>query len=366
MVWCRLQAIRCWGHAALSGRLVSSVRPGGAPMTEPADLVLVTGANGFVGSHLVEALLARGCRVRCMVRRTSDLAFIQHLPVEWAHADLCDGDGLRAAVRGTDAVCHLAALTRTLDEETCLRVNAHGAEALARACLEANPGPTRFLFVSSVAAAGPSDGPGDLMDESRPPRPVTWYGKSKLAAERALQGAAGEADGRLPLTIVRPVAVYGPRDRDFRAYFRAIKLRLNLQLGQSERYVSLIYVRDLVDLLVRALEQEQAVGQTYFGCGSLSTYAEFAGTIARALDRRPVRINVPLAALGPLAAVSKVQGRLTGRPPLLNDQRLIDVRQRSWLYSGDKARRELGFEARYDLATGVRETAEWYRREGWL
>jgi nucleoside-diphosphate-sugar epimerase len=160
--------------------------------------------------------------------------------------------------------------------------------------------------------------------------------------------------------------VYGPRDRDFYAYFRAINLRLNLQLGQGERHISLIHVRDLVDLLVRALEQEAAVGQTYFGCGPASTYAGLAETIARALDRRPVRINVPLAALGPLAAVSRVQGRLTGRPALLNDQRLVDVRQRSWLYSGDKARRELGFVAQYDLEAGVRETAEWYRREGWL
>jgi dihydroflavonol-4-reductase len=338
----------------------------GGSVTEPGGLVLVTGANGFVGSHLVEALLARGYRVRCMVRRTSDLSFVRHLPVEWAYADLCDGEGLRAAVQGAAAVCHCAALTRALDEETFLRVNAQGAEALARACLEANPRPRRFLFVSSMAATGPSDGPGDVIDESRPPRPVTWYGKSKLAAEQALWAVAGEGAGRLLLTIVRPAAVYGPRDRDFHAYFRLIKLRLNLQLGQGERHLSLIYVCDLADLLVRALEQEEAAGQTYFGCGPASTYAGLADTIARVLDKRPVRITVPLAVLGPMAAVSRVKGRLAGRPTLLNDQRLIDLRQRSWLCSGDKARQELGFEARYGLETGVRETVEWYRREGWL
>jgi len=335
-------------------------------MAEPGDLVLVTGANGFIGSHLTEALLARGYRVRCMVRRTSDLSFIRHLPVEWTYADLDGGEGLGTAVEGVDAVCHCAALTRALDEETLVRVNVRGVEALAQACLKANPRLRRLLFVSSVAAVGPSDGPGDAVDELRPPRPVTWYGKSKLAAEQALQAAAGAEDGRLPVVIVRPAAVYGPRDKDFRAYFRAIKLCLNLQLGRTERYVSLIYVRDLVDLLLRALEQEQAAGQTYIGCGPASSYAELAGTIARVLDRRAVRVNVPLAVLGPLAAVSKVKGQMTGRPALLNDQRLVDVRQRSWLYSGDKARRELGFVAQYDLEAGVRETAEWYRREGWL
>jgi len=112
-------------------------------------------------------------------------------------------------------VCHLAALTRTLDEETCLRVNAHGGRG-AGAGLPGGQSRADALPVRVQRGGCRTVGrPGDLMDESRPPRPVTWYGKSKLAAERALQAAAGEADGRLPLTIVRPVAVYGPRDRDF-------------------------------------------------------------------------------------------------------------------------------------------------------
>jgi len=132
---------------------------------------------------------------------------------------------------------------------------------------EGQSGLKRFLFVSSVAAAGPSDGPADVVDESRPPRPLTWYGKSKLAAEKALRAVADEGDGQLPLTIVRPAAVYGPRDKDFRAYFSPDQAAPERATGAGERHVSLIYVRDLVDLLVRALEQEEAVGQTYFGCG---------------------------------------------------------------------------------------------------
>jgi nucleoside-diphosphate-sugar epimerase len=342
------------------------LRADGATVTEPADLVLVTGANGFIGSHLVEALLARGYRVRCMVRSTSHLAFIQHLPVEWVYADIRDAEALHAAVQGVDAVCHCAALTRALDEETFLQANTRGAEALARACLVANPRLRRFLFISSQTATGPSEGPGDFVSESQPLRPVTWYGKSKAAAEQALLALAGEGEGRLPLTIVRPSAVYGPRDKDFLTYFRLVKLGLNLQLGRDERSVSLIYVGDLVDLLLLALEREQALGQTYFGCGPASTYAGLAEMIARVLGKRPLRINIPLVLLSPLAVLSRAQGRLTGRPALLNDQRLIDLRQRSWLCSGEKARQELGFEARHDLEAGVRETARWYRQERWL
>jgi dihydroflavonol-4-reductase len=331
-------------------------------LAEPGNLILVTGANGFVGSHLVEALLARGYRVRSMVRRTSDLTFIRHLPVEWAYADVQDVEGLHQACQGVDAVCHCAALTRALDEETFHRVNGQGPELLARACLDVKPSVERFLFVSSQAAAGPSYTAGVPVDESDTPYPITWYGKSKWTAEQSLLAMAG----RLPLTIVRPAAVYGPRDRDFFAYFDLVKRGLNVQLGKGERWISLIYVDDLVRLLLLALESDTAVGQTYFACAQAYTYAQFSEAIAKALDKRTLRITLPEAVLTPMAQWARVQGRLTGRPALLNDQRILDMRQRYWLCSGEKARQELGFVPEYDLERAIQETADWYRETGWL
>jgi nucleoside-diphosphate-sugar epimerase len=331
-------------------------------------LVLVTGANGFVGSHLTEALLARGYRVRCMVRQSSDLGYIHDLPVEWAYADVRDEDGLDRACQGVDAVCHCAAMTRALDQETFLRVNAHGTEALARAAVKANPDLRRFLFVSSHSAAGPSREAGDYVDESRPPQPQNWYGKSKWAAEQALLPMASEQrlSGRLPLTIVRPAAVFGPRDRDFFAYFDLVRRGLELRLGPSERSVSLVYVHDLVELIVLALENRAAVGQTYFGCGSAHTYAEFTSAIARALNKKTVRITLPVAVLAPIGMEAQLQEWLTHRPALLNKQRILDMRQPYWLCTGEKARQELGFIPRYDLETAVRETAHWYQENGWF
>lgn len=324
--------------------------------------VLVTGANGFVGSHLVEALLARGNRVRCMVRRSSDRRFIEHLPVEWAYADVQDEAGLRQACAGVDAICHCAALTRALDRETFLRVNAEGTATLARISAEVNPGLRRFLFLSSHAGAGPSRSATDFLDESTPPRPVTWYGQSKWAAEQALH----EMDGRLPWTIVRPTAVFGPRDRDFFAYFDLIQRGLNLQLGQTERWVSLIYVRDLVAMILLALEHEAAVGQTYFACGPAISHSELSAAIAWALGKRPLRITLPVGVLAPIAAWARVQGRLTGKAALLNDQRAIDLRQPYWLCSGEKARHELGFEEHTNLDAAMQETARWYLDHDWL
>jgi len=334
----------------------------GLEKSDRAPLVLVTGANGFVGSHLTEALLAKSYRVRCMVRRTSDLTFVRHLPVELAYADVRDAEGLDQACQGVDAVCHCAALTRALDQETFLRVNAQGTEALARAAARTNPALKRFLFVSSQAAAGPSRGADDFVDESRPLQPLDWYGVSKRAAEQALRNM----DGHLPLTIIRPSAVFGPRDRDFFAYFGLVKWGLRLELGRHERRLSLVYVHDLVELILLALESEAAVGQTYFGCGQAHSYAEFSEAIARSLDKRTLRIIVPVAVLTFISLGARLQERVTGRPALLNEQRVLNMRQPHWLCSGEKARRELGFTARFDLETAVHETATWYRENGWL
>jgi nucleoside-diphosphate-sugar epimerase len=331
-------------------------------VSERKPLVLVTGANGFIGSHLTEALLARGYRVRCMVRPTSDVGYIQHLPVEWAQADLDKPEQLRAACQDVDMACHCAALTRALDQETFLRINAGGTEALARAAFEANPGLQRFLYISSQTAAGCAEGPDDFFDESRTPRPLDWYGKSKWAAEQALHAL----DGQLPVTIVRPTVVFGPRDRDVFTYFELVNRHLELSLGRDERWVSLIYVRDLVDLIVLALESEAAVGETYFASGWATTYTEVGRILARVMDKWTLRVTVPLVALEPIVLWAKVQERLTGKPALLNEQRVLNMRQPYLICSGEKARRELGFDPRYDLKTAIEETATWYRKSDWL
>ncbi|MBN1658762.1 MAG: NAD-dependent epimerase/dehydratase family protein [Anaerolineae bacterium] len=326
--------------------------------------VLVTGANGFVGSHLVEALLGAGHEVRAMVRCTSDLSFIEHLPIELAYADVRDEASLPAACRGVAAVVHCGALTRARDEATFFRVNAEGAATLARVAGQENPHLAHFLFVSSQAAVGPSRGAADLIDEVREPHPVTWYGQSKWAAEQALHTLAREQG--LPLTIVRPSAVFGPRDRDFWAQFRLIDRGLDLQIGHGPHKVSLIYVADLVAVLLRALEQPVASGRTYFASSLVAAHEELAAAISFALGKQPLRIRLPQATLGILDLYARLATRFSGQTPLLNEQRLIDLRQPYWLCSADRARRELGFEAAYRLDAAVQETADWYRGQGWL
>ncbi len=324
--------------------------------------VLVTGANGFVGSHLVEALLAAGYRVRCLVRRTSDLTFIRDLPVEWAYGDVARGEGLEAACDGVDAVCHFAGATKARDRETYFRVNAEGTRHLLAACERAAPQMRRFIYASSIAAAGPSPD-NHPIDESFPPQPLTHYGRSKLQGEQFCH----EYANRLPVVILRPSAVYGPRERDIYFYFQMVNRGVKLLPGSGGPRLSFIFVHDLVSLVLRVLEDDRAVGQTYFVAGGQDCdLQEVSDFVAAALSKRTVRIVLPGWLLPLFAALAGLPARLTGQPALLNDQKLIELRQRYWTCSAEKARRELGFEAQYSLETGVRLTAQWYRENGWL
>jgi len=315
-----------------------------------------------VGSHLVEALLAQGYQVRCLVRPTSDVSFIAGLPVDLAYGDLGGATGLEEACRDVLAVFHLAGATRALDAQTLFEVNEQGTATLLEVCGRASPDLKRFVYLSSLAAGGPSTGTMPI-DETWPERPVSVYGASKLAGEERVRAYAG----RLPVVILRPAPVYGPRDRDILTYFRLVGRGLSLVPGGKPRRVSLIYVSDVVQLALRVLEDDRSVGQTYFACdGKAHDLDAVLECIALVLGRRTVRAAVPMRMLEGIAALGAASARLLKRPILLNRDKLREMRHPCWLCDSSKAQRELGFAALVDLHSGIARTAEWYRQEGWL
>jgi nucleoside-diphosphate-sugar epimerase len=325
-------------------------------------LILVTGGNGFVGSHLVEGLLAQGHQVRCLLRPTSDLSFIASLPLEHVWGALDDVESLERACRGVDAVYHLAGATKAPDAATYFRVNEQGTRSLLEACWRVNPGVRRFVYCSSLAAAGPADSSTPI-DETCPPHPVSHYGRSKLAGEEAVRAYAG----RLPVVILRPAPVYGPRERDILTYFRLVQRGLKLLPGRGAHQVCMIHVSDLVRLALRVLEDERVVGQTYFACdGEAHDLEAVLDAVGAALGKRTLRVVIPIPLLEVFAALGGIWARLSKRPVLLNDQKLQEMKQRYWLCDVSKARRELGFVPQVDLQTGMALTARWYREQGWL
>jgi len=320
--------------------------------------VLVTGATGFIGSHLVERLVALGASVRCLVRRTSRLGALPH-GVELACGELAAAEGLEAAVRGVALVFHVAGVTKALRAEEFYRGNARATENLLRALGEDC---RRLVHVSSLAAVGPSPDRRPLSEDA-PPRPITYYGRSKLEAERAV--LASPLAGRA--VIVRPPVVYGPRDTDVLEVFRLIARGWMPSVGDADAAFSVIYVADLVDGLLAAAACEQAAGRTYFmACEQTVTWRGFGEAAGRVLGRRPRTIVVPWPLASAAALVWEWAARLSGRAAIISREKIREARCRGWVCDVLRARRELGFTARTSLEDGIERTVAWYREAGWL
>ncbi|HYR52048.1 MAG TPA: NAD-dependent epimerase/dehydratase family protein [Candidatus Dormibacteraeota bacterium] len=328
-------------------------------MTAP--LALVTGASGFVGSHVVDELLRRGARVRCLLRSTSSRRWLEGKPVEIAEGDVCHPEGLDAAVAGADWIVHAAGLTRAKDAAEFHRANVLGTELILGAALGTSPAPRRFLYISSQAAAGPSWN-GTPVTEDLEPRPVSTYGSTKLQGETLVMRAAD----RISVTAIRPPVVYGPREKEFLRYFRTVKCHIRPRLPGTRRF-SLVYAVDLARAVWEALTQDRAVGKVYFvGGPDLVSYDETGDEIARALGTWAVPVFLPGFVLHAGGLAGELAGALTRRPPFLSREKIREITTGDWILSSQRIRSELGWSPATSLEQGLRETARWYREAGWV
>lgn len=325
-------------------------------------LALVTGGQGFVGSHLCARLIAEGHRVRVLARPSSRLDNLAGLDVDVVRADITEAAGLAAAVAGCDVVFHVAAVLKGLREQDLFRVNAEGTRNVAAACIAAAPPPARFVYVSSVAAAGPSPGGRAPLTEDMPPRPVTWYGRSKLAGEDAVRAMAG-----LEWTIVRPPIVFGPRERDVLDYFRIARRGWLPVVGRSDRFYSLIYAENLAEGLVRVATSGTSAREIYYLTGAeIVSWAELGRLIAAALGVAGRVLRIPESVASAAGRLADVLARARRRPAIFSSQKVLEMRAPAWVCSAAKAERDLGWRAATPLADALASTASWYREHGWL
>ncbi len=324
--------------------------------------VLVTGATGFVGSHLVERLVAEGCRVRCLVRRTSSLAWLPTDAVELSYGEVAQDAGLREAVAGVGVVFHVAGVTKALQPSQYYLGNAQGTANLLRALEQSGPPGVRFVHVSSLAAVGPSPD-GAPVTEDTPPRPLTHYGRSKLAAEQILMRSPVAANA----VIVRPPVVYGPRDTDVLKMFQAARRGLLLRIGGREAFASIIHVHDLVEGLLAAVRSAQGQARAYFLANAEAvSWSEFATVAAERMGRRLRAVPIPWLAAWGAGLLAEMASRLRGKPSIISREKIREAHCRYWTCDASRARRELGFTAKKTLREGVAETLDWYTIVGWL
>jgi nucleoside-diphosphate-sugar epimerase len=318
----------------------------------------VTGGTGFVGAHLVQALRARGDQVTCLVRNAAKAHALGWTDVRLVRGDLDDAAALREGCADAEVIYHVAGRISARDLDEFMRANRDGTANVLEAAAQGSR--KRFVLVSSLAAAGPTV-PGTPIDEARPPSPVTPYGHSKLAAERLVRAMAGS------WTIVRPPTVYGEWDREVLKVFKLARTGLAPVFGDGSQELSVIYAGDLAAALVAAATAPAAANRVYYAAHPVvTTSRELVRAIGRAVGRQPRIVPLPgPIARGLLWTIGSI-AHLAGRATLLSGDKAAEFLAPAWTCRSDALARDAAWRAETDLETGLRRTADWYRREGWL
>lgn len=326
--------------------------------------ILLTGASGFLGSHIAEQLDRQGAEVRALVRPTSDTRFLEGLEhVTLRSGAMDDKDSLLAATEGVDGIIHAAGLVKASVPADFYRTNEQGTANLLDAAKRNAPDLKRFVLVSSLAVMGPSED-GRPVSSGASPDPVTHYGRSKLAAEQVARAEVHT----LPITILRPPMIYGPRDRELLPFFKSVKLGVLPLTGLPSSRLSAIYAADCAAACIKALAAEVPSGSTYFvEDGGLETLGGLIAHIENALDRRAwLRIPVPRFLMYGAALGSELYGKITRRAVMLTRDKLNELLAPHWVCDSMEAQAALGWKPRISFGEGARITGAWYRREGWL
>lgn len=336
--------------------------------------VFVTGATGFIGTHLVGQLLNQGHEVRCLVRPNSAAKHLPRSGIERVAGTLDDPATYRSALAGCETVFHLGGLVAATRPADLFRVNGTATARLADACA-AEPIPPRIVYVSSLAAAGPPLADRAFRDESDPPTPISVYGESKRAGEIALQQRAS----RLPVTIVRPGIVFGERDPKVAAIFKAIaRTGLHFVVGFQTPRLSLIHVDDLLQLLFSAASDGETIDGNgdggysqrgyYLACDDREhpTYWQFGRRVAGALDRGVVVWPLWRWVGRTVGAAAEYLPTADGNASALSRDKIREATAWSWACSSGKARSQLAFAPALPLDDRLRQTADWLRSNGGL
>ena len=326
-------------------------------------LVLVTGGSGFLGSWVAEVLTQRGHEVRALVRRTSNTTFLESLAnVKLAYGSVEDASSVDAAMKGVDAVVHAAGLVKARSAAEFHEVNVQGTVNLLDAAEKHAPGLKRFVHVSSLEASGPS--------KDRKPVPVTQeepctsYGRSKLAAERAVLARKD----RLPVIVLRPAAIYGARDHEILDAFKSVSRGLLPMIAGGTALYTFVHGSDCAAACVKAIEADVPSGGVYFvddGAQPI-TQKVFLGMVEEAVGKKALlRVSLPKGLLKGVSMGVQAFGKATNKAVMLTPEKANMLLQ-DLICESSATRKDLGWEPKVSLKDGLRATAKWYRENGWL
>lgn len=325
--------------------------------------ILITGASGFIGGFLVEEALQRGWEVTAALRPTSDRAWLQDTRIRFLELNFRSEAGLQEKLKGTghfDYVIHNAGSTAQPTREGYFEANFENTKRFVEVLRSSGQGIDKFLYVSSLAAIGPTKYDQTLTPEQAP-NPVTFYGESKLAAEQYLASL-----NDFSWNAVRPTAVFGPREKGL---FLAIKLAAQgwgFLLGNKPQQLSFIYVKDLVQLMFAALENGHSGKRYLVTDGKAYANTDLGKSVETVTGKRTVQLKIPIPIVRTVAGISELAGRIRGEMPPLNREKLPELMAESWLCDMTETFGDLQFQPQYDLYSGMEETVQWYKSNRWL
>jgi len=326
------------------------------------EIAVVTGANGFVGSHLVDNLLSKGLMVRCIVRKSSNLKWLDGKNLEIFDSGLFDKDGLRKAFKDANYIFHVAGVVKSKKKEGYFRGNVETTRNLLEVALENKSTIKRILIVSSQTVSGPST-QGNPVNEESVCNPITTYGKSKLEEERLVLSYKD----KLPITICRAPAVYGERDTEIFIYFQTFSKGLTTTIGFNKKELSLIHAVDLVEGFYLAAMSEKAKDKIYFiGSEKYYTWQEINSITSKVLNKKPIILKVPHFLVYTIASFAQIFAMFSSKPATLNLEKAKDITQQYWTCDTSKAMKDFDYRQKISIEDGIKRTCDWYKEMKWI
>lgn len=332
--------------------------------------ILITGASGFIGSTTADRALELGYETWAGIRSSSSRRYLQGKPLHFIDLQYHDKEMLREqlqqVVKGNGRfhhIIHIAGLTKARRKSDFDRVNYGYTRNLVEALTEIGALPDTFVLMSSLSAMGAGDECNYTPIRSdQQPDPATAYGRSKLKAENYLKSIEG-----FPYIILRPTGVYGPRDRDYLILMKAVKSGLDVGAGYKKQILSFIHSEDLVNVIFTLIDKGRCRREYLVADGECYTDSEFNAIVQTALHRKHViRLKLPLLLVRAAAVINETAAALFGKAVTFNSDKYLIMRQRNWSCDTEPLKEEIGFSPKWRLREGVEQTAEWYKREGWL
>ncbi|MBN1638496.1 MAG: NAD(P)-dependent oxidoreductase [Ignavibacteriales bacterium] len=323
---------------------------------------VVTGATGFVGSHIVDRLIGKGHIVKCIVRKTSNLRWLKDKPVEIIDYGLNNKEDLVNVLQDADYLFHSAGVVKAKDEKGYFEGNVTTTKNLLELCSEVCPKIKRITVISSQTACGPSTN-NIPCDENTIPHPITTYGRSKLQQEKVAQYFMN----KLPITIIRPPAIFGERDTEIYLVFKTYKAGLFSLIGFNKKLLSIVHIADLIDGIDLATFSERGAGQIYFiSSEKFYTWKEIKSAMKQGFNRNAITIRLPHLIVFSVAAIAELFSKFSSKPATFNLEKARDWVQKHWTCSVNKAVSELGYKQKVSLEEGMERTIEWYKNMNWL